>query len=79
MASSVATVEELRPTGCTVIVRGNRKKTYEGGGLPGRWTLPGTRRALRESRDPGREVKSEHRSNLARGVQILFSVHKASL
>ena len=29
--------------------------------------------------DPGREVKSEHRSNLARGVQILFSVHKALL
>ena len=28
--------------------------------------------------DPGREVeKSGHRSNLARGVQILFSVYKA--
>ena len=79
MASSVATVEELRPTGCTAIVRGNRKKMMREEVTRQMDTARNTESFLWESRTRVGKWRSLDTSNLARRVQILFSVHKALL
>lgn len=59
---------------------GKQEKDDEGGGHQADGHCQEHREFPVGKQDPGREVeKSGHRSNLARCVQILFSVHKALL
>lgn len=67
-ASPTVTVEELRPTGCTAIVRGNRKKTMREEVTRQMNTARNTESFLWENRTRGRGVeKSGHQGCLGRG------------
>lgn len=65
--SSKATVEELRPAGCTAMDRGNRKKTMREEVTRQMSTARNTKSFLWESRPRGRAVhKSEYHGNVGR-------------
>lgn len=73
-ALSKATLEELRPAGCTVMDRGNRKKMEREEITRQTSTARNTESFLWESKTQSRGVeKSEHQAHSGRGIQTLFS------